>query len=233
MRRHNLRVVLASEYPRVRRFLREVIEEEPGAVVVGQAENTTKAVNLARKLRPDLAIIDSYLPHTIGLDTIPLSRAGGLDTAQAISEEIPNAQVILVTNMDKSVSPEDSLWLDDTAYFYRRKLKTNIPFKLRELQRDTAQSHELIFAGLGTKPQSASGRKGIDIYDTAMFIGGFGILAGLGLIATMFLARVGAYLALAGGLAMFFGVAGKLVTSRSRTTPGKGKKTSHKTKIGS
>ncbi|MEE9399367.1 MAG: response regulator [Dehalococcoidales bacterium] len=221
MRRKNLRVILASESPMVRHFLREVIEEEPGTVVVGQAENTTKALSLARKLRPDFALIDSYLPHIIGLKAIPLSRAGGLDTAQVISEEIPNARVLLVTNMDAETSPEDNLGLYRTASFSRSERKAHVPFKLRELYRDKAQPQRLIFTNVEMKPWIAFGQRGTDVYSITMFIGGFCFLAGLGLIATMFLAKVGAYLALAGGSALFFGVAGKLVSSLwSKTASG-------------
>ncbi len=229
MQRHNLRVILASESPTGRHFLREVIEEEPGTVVVGQAENTTKALSLARKLRPDFALIDSYLPHIIGLKAIPLSRAGGLDTAQVIFEEIPNAKVILVTNMDTEISPEDSLGLYRTASFSKRERQVHAPFKLRELYRDKAQPHRLIFADVEMKPWVTFKPKGTDVYGTTMFIGGFCFLAGLGLIATMFLAKVGAYLALAGGSALFFGVAGKLVSSLwSKTAAGGVKNNGHK-----
>jgi CheY-like chemotaxis protein len=96
MQRQNVRVILASEHPEVRHFLREVVEEESGAVILGQAENATKALALAKHLRPDVAIIDCYLPHTMGSDTVPLSRVGGLDVAESISEEIPDTKVVLL-----------------------------------------------------------------------------------------------------------------------------------------
>ncbi len=53
--------MLASAYPEVRYFLREVVEEEGRALIVGQAENATKALALARNLRPDVAITDCHL----------------------------------------------------------------------------------------------------------------------------------------------------------------------------
>lgn len=72
MQRRNMRVMVASEYPEVQYFLREVVEGEDGAVIVGQAENATKALTLAQNLRPDIAIIDSYLPHVVGLDAVDM-----------------------------------------------------------------------------------------------------------------------------------------------------------------
>lgn len=217
-----MRVILASEYPKVRYFFREIIEEEAGTVVVGQAENATKALTLARNLRPDFAIIDSYLPHTVGLDTVPMSRAGGLDTAQAISEEIPNAQVILVTNMEAGISPGDSSGLDLALSFSKKELEATIPLKLRELHCDTVHPCPLVFVNVEMRPRATLEQKGDDISDTAMFLGGLGILLGLGLIATMFLAWVGAFIALTGGVAMFLGVVGKLASS-FRSKPPRGK----------
>ncbi len=222
MQKQIARVILASEYPEVQHFLREVIEGEPGTVVIGQAENATKALTLARNLRPDFAIIDSYLPHTIGLDTVPLSRAGGFDTAQAISEEIPNARVILVTNMDAGINLGGSLGPDLALSFSKKELEATVPLKLREIRCDPIQPCPLVFANVEMGPRAKLEQKSNDISDTAMFLGGLGILIGLGLTATMFLAGVGAFIALAGGVAIFLGVAGKLASSlRSKTSRGK------------
>src|SRR3989304_4521002 len=106
MEKRSLRVIVASERPEMRYFLRGIVEQEGQTVIVGQAENGIKALALARNLRPDVVVVDCYLPH-----------AGGLDTAQKISEEIPNTKVILLRNLDKEVLAESSLGSDDVAFF--------------------------------------------------------------------------------------------------------------------
>ena len=89
MQRQNVRVIVASEYPEVRHFLSEVVEEQGGAIIIGQAENATKALTLARSLGPDGANVDSNLPRAIGLDTVPLSRIDGPPRrAQSAQNEI-------------------------------------------------------------------------------------------------------------------------------------------------
>ncbi len=212
------RVIVASEYPKMRYRLKELVEDEPGAVVIGQAENASRALALARKLRPDFAIIDSYLPHVIGLDTVPLSRAGGLDTAQIISEEIPHVRVILLTNTEGGIPLGSSFGQDIALSFARKELETSIPLKLRELYCDTVKPCPLVFANVEPIPMASAQGKSANLSGTAIFLGSLGILTGLGLIATMFLATAGAFIALAGGLAMFFGISGKLMSSfRSRS----------------
>ena len=111
MQKQGVRVFLASEHSYVRDFLSEVIEQEDGVDIIGQAQDARQALTLTRNLRPDVAVIDSYLPHDAGLDTIPMSRINGLDTAQAISQEMPNTRVILLSNPESEDLSEQSLTL--------------------------------------------------------------------------------------------------------------------------
>ena len=211
------RVIVASEYPKMRYRLKELVEGEPGAVVIGQAENASRALALARKLRPDFAIIDSYLPHVVGLDTVPLSRSGGLDTAQIISEEIPHVRVILLTNTEGEIPLGSSFGQDLALSFARKELETSVPLKLRELYCDTVKPCPLVFANVEPIPLASARGKSTNLSGATIFLGSLGILVGLGLIATMFLATAGAFIALTGGVAMFFGISGKLMASfRSR-----------------
>lgn len=210
MRIGNVRVILASEHPGVRHLLREMVEEEPGTAIVGQAENTAKALSLARSLRPDVAIIDSHLPHVIGLDTIPLSRIGGLDTAQATSEEIPNMRVILLDT--DTYLPERALSMDSVTLFFREVSGVSTPFTLHELCGEEKASDGIVFANVETETNETLQSKVAGMSNKAVLFGGLGILAGLCLIATMFLAGAGAFLALGGFILLFLGVAGRLAT---------------------
>lgn len=213
MQRRSVRVILASEYPEVRYFLREAVEGEAGAVIVGLAENATKALTLARNLRPDVAIIDCYLPHAIGLDTVPLSRIGGLDTAQTISEEIPNIRVIMVNNLDVKALPERGLSVDSVTSFSRKRKEGEIPFTLQELYQETEPLTPLVFANINMQRRVSLRQKVADISDKAILFGGLSILGGLSLILTVILAGAGAFLAVAGAATIFLGLMGKLTIS--------------------
>ena len=133
MKRQNVRVLLASENPGTRSILRRIVETEDKTVIIGEAENGSRALNLARSLRPDVMLIDSSLPSVVGLDNIPLSRVGGLDVAQSISEEIPNMRVILLNSLNDRL-PLDSVWrAEANALLCRDSKDTCIPFTLGEL----------------------------------------------------------------------------------------------------
>ncbi len=209
MRQSNVRVMLASEHPEVRFTLREIVEAEGEAVIVAQAENAVRALALARNLRPDVAIIDSYLPHTVGLDTIRLSRIGGLDAARIISEEMPKMLVVLLNGGEGKVLTQRS-WGSEVAFFCREAKGEGIPFRLGELNGETPG--RLIFARVESKPRPVLAQKAASLSNSAIFFGAFGLLSGWFLIITMFLAGVGAYVALAGAAAMLAGLAGKLIS---------------------
>lgn len=213
MQRQNVRVVLASERPEVSHFLTEIVKEEPETAIVGQAENVSKALTLARNLRPDLAIIDSRLPYGIGLDAVPLSRIGGLETAQTISQEIPNTRVILVTNLDTWDLPEHDWGLEIVASLCRESKGACIPFTLHELRQEVVPPGTLVFANIEVKEQVSVRHKVAGICDRAVLFGGLGILAGLGLMLTVILAGAGVFLALAGAATMFLGLVGKLTVA--------------------
>ncbi len=61
-----VRVVIAEDEAIVRLDLKEILEEE-GYVVVGESGRGDEAVELVRRERPDLAILDIKMPGTDGL----------------------------------------------------------------------------------------------------------------------------------------------------------------------
>ncbi|MBI4282978.1 MAG: hypothetical protein HY663_00750 [Chloroflexi bacterium] len=211
MEKQKLRVVVASEHPEVRYFLRGMVEREGQAVIVGQAENAVKALTLVRNLRPDVALIDCYLPHAVGLDSVALSRMGGLDTAQNISEEIPNTKVVLLRNLDAKDLSENSLAASDVAFLSKGLEGVDLPFTLHE-RREWAPSHgSLVFVDVEIKPQVAEQQKVKLSYKTVLFA----ILGTLGVLFLIFAVTFGGgiFLALAGVAAMFVGLAVKLTSS--------------------
>ena len=70
------RVVIAEDEAIIRLDLRETLEEE-GYEVVGETGRGDQAVELVRKLRPDLAILDIKMPGQTGLEAAQTSRRSG------------------------------------------------------------------------------------------------------------------------------------------------------------
>ena len=65
-------VLIADDQTLVRTGLRAIIESEPGMTVVGEAADGAAAVEAARRLRPDVVLMDIRMP---GLDGVAATKA--------------------------------------------------------------------------------------------------------------------------------------------------------------
>lgn len=64
----NITVLLAEDHGIVREGLRALLDHEKDIVVLGEAKNGREAVLLARKLRPDIVVMDVAMPLLNGLE---------------------------------------------------------------------------------------------------------------------------------------------------------------------
>lgn len=67
-----IRVLLADDQAMVRGGLRMILESHDDITVVAEAADGTTAVELARRLRPDVCLVDVRMP---GMDGIEVTRA--------------------------------------------------------------------------------------------------------------------------------------------------------------
>src|SRR6185503_6300556 len=67
----SIRVVVADDQEIVRTGLTMILNAQPGIEVVGEAANGQRAVEVARRLRPDVCLFDIRMP---GLDGIEATR---------------------------------------------------------------------------------------------------------------------------------------------------------------
>jgi DNA-binding NarL/FixJ family response regulator len=64
----NVRLLLVDDHPMLRQGLRQVIAQHPNLMLVGEAATGALALELARKLNPDLVVMDTHLPDMNGIE---------------------------------------------------------------------------------------------------------------------------------------------------------------------
>src|SRR5215203_6195847 len=69
-----LRIIIADDERPAREFLKAVLREFEDAELVGEAENGGEAVELIKRLKPDLALLDLRMPEIGGLEAVRLLR---------------------------------------------------------------------------------------------------------------------------------------------------------------
>src|SRR5438874_2517713 len=80
------RVLLVDDNAAVRSFLRKIFESQSDFEILGEAGNGQDAIDKARKLKPDLIILDLTMPVMTGLDAAPL-----------LKQLLPDTLIILFT----------------------------------------------------------------------------------------------------------------------------------------
>ena len=87
-----LRVLVADDQDLVRTGLAMILDAQPSIEVVGEAANGREAVDLARRLRPDVCLLDINMPEMDGIEAT--SILAGPD----VGDPVP---VVIITTFDR------------------------------------------------------------------------------------------------------------------------------------
>lgn len=83
---HRIKVLIVDDVAETRENLRKLLSFGQGFVVAGEAENGKEAVALARRIRPDVILMDINMPVM-----------GGIEATEMISVEVPTSTVIIIS----------------------------------------------------------------------------------------------------------------------------------------
>ena len=73
-------VILADDHAMFRQGVRRILEELPGVEVVGEAQDGLELLDLLKKVRPDLVILDISMPRLRGIEAVREIRTLHADT---------------------------------------------------------------------------------------------------------------------------------------------------------
>src|SRR5258705_13933270 len=82
-----IRVVLVDDHTVVRQGLRALLVSEEDIDIVGEAENGRQAIQLVKKLLPDVAVIDIAMPVL-----------NGLEATRQINRAVPTTKVLILSS---------------------------------------------------------------------------------------------------------------------------------------
>lgn len=119
-----LRILLADDHPIYRQGLRELLDGEPDFEVVGEAATGDEAVELARALAPDVALVDIHMPGV-----------GGLAAAEQIRQELPGCALVLLAAQEDEGKLVEAANVGAAALFAKDVQPEEMKRALRQIAR--------------------------------------------------------------------------------------------------
>lgn len=116
MNKQTTKILLIDDHPLLRKGLAQLIDEEDGLSVVGEAGSGQLGLELALQLEPDLILLDLNMKGMDGLETLKAMRAAGVDSkviVLTVSEHREDVAAMFRAGADgyllKDMEPEDLL----------------------------------------------------------------------------------------------------------------------------
>jgi two-component system, NarL family, response regulator NreC len=104
-----LQILLADDHQVVRDGLRVLIDSQPDMRVVAEAGNGAEALALARRLKPELVIMDVSMP-----------QMNGLKATEALKAELPEIKVLVLTTYEDQTYFRHMCQLNASGYVLKR-----------------------------------------------------------------------------------------------------------------
>ena len=120
-------VLLADDHTIVRQGFRALLEAEQDIVIVGEAATGRQAVQLARKLRPNVAVIDIAMP-----------LLNGLEATRQITREVPSTKVLILSSYDDDEYVHQLGEAGASGYLLKEAAVTNLLSAIREVMKGRA-----------------------------------------------------------------------------------------------
>ncbi len=115
-----LRILIADDHRVLREELSAFLTRK-GFEVVAEAANATEALRQARKLRPDIILLDYRMPGKTGIEA-----------ARDISREVPGTRIILLTTGLETQHLLEALRAGIDGYVMKMTVVEELPKAIRE-----------------------------------------------------------------------------------------------------
>jgi DNA-binding NarL/FixJ family response regulator len=120
-------VLLAEDHTVVREGLRALLKAEGDIEVVGEAETGRQAVQLTKRLRPDVVVMDIAMP-----------LLNGLEATRRISKAVPTTRVLMLSAHGDDEYIRQAVMLGAAGYLIKQTSADLLSRAIREVQKGNA-----------------------------------------------------------------------------------------------
>lgn len=117
-----IRVLVAEDHDQVRERIQRIVEAMPGIVVVGTAANGLVAVSAAKRLEPDVILMDISMPIL-----------GGIEATQQIVENGLKSRIIALTSLEDDATFHEALRAGVTGFLLKTSSRGEIMHAIQQV----------------------------------------------------------------------------------------------------
>jgi len=117
-----VRVILADDHQVVRQALRSLLDAEADLRVVGEAGDGVETVAMVERLRPDVLVMDLFMP-----------AASGLDAARQVAQISPSTRVVVLSMHGNDAYVLEAMRVGAKAYVLKTSTAAQLVHAIREV----------------------------------------------------------------------------------------------------
>jgi DNA-binding NarL/FixJ family response regulator len=122
MNETTLRILTVDDHPLVRQGINSIVTSEPGMSVVAEASTGYEGVELFRKHKPDVTLMDLRLPDMSGIDALA-----------AIRMEFRDARIVILTTFEGDVEVQRALRAGASGYVLKSMWRKELVEMIRRV----------------------------------------------------------------------------------------------------
>jgi DNA-binding NarL/FixJ family response regulator len=139
-------VLLADDHMVVREGFRKLLEAEDDLEVVGEAQTGRQAVELTRKLRPAVVVMDIAMP-----------LLNGLEATRQIRKAFPDTKVVILSAHNDDAYIDQAVAIGAVGFLLKQTSSHNLSEAIREVQKGNTFFSPTISTRLQNQKMSARG----------------------------------------------------------------------------
>ncbi len=117
-----IRVILAEDHTLVRQGFRRILEDSSGIEVVGEASTGLAAIELSKKLKPDVVVMDLAMPEL-----------GGLEATEEILKVLPETKILILSMYSNDAYMRKAFKLGARGYVLKNAIEVDLTRAVRAL----------------------------------------------------------------------------------------------------
>ena len=117
-----IKVMCVDDHPLVRDGIAFALQDQSGMELVGEATNGIEAIEVFRRCRPDVTLMDLQMP-----------KMNGIDATAKIRNEFPCARIVVLTTYSGDIQASRALKAGAVGYLLKAMLRTELIETIRSV----------------------------------------------------------------------------------------------------